>query len=37
MLNLLGLDHPRLSVPYQGLDLRLTGVEPAGVVKEIIR
>lgn len=36
MLNLLGLDHPRLSVPYQGLDVRLTGVESARIVREIL-
>jgi hypothetical protein len=37
MLNLLGLDHQRLSVPYQGLDVRLTGVESARIVREILR
>ena len=36
MLHLLGLDHQRLSVPHQGLDVRLTGVEPARIVREII-
>ena len=36
MLNLLGLDHQRLSVPYQGLDVRLTGVESARIVHEIL-
>ena len=36
MLNLLGLDHQRLSVPYQGLDVRLTGVESARIVREIL-
>ena len=36
MLHLLGLDHQRLSVPYQGLDMRLTGVEEASVIREII-
>jgi len=34
MLHMLGLDPHRFSVPYQGLDMRLTGVEPARVVKE---
>lgn len=34
MLHLLGLDHHRLSVSYQGLDMRLTGVEPARVVRD---
>ncbi|MCH2161351.1 MAG: DUF1501 domain-containing protein [Phycisphaerales bacterium] len=36
MLHTLGIDHERLSVPYQGLDVRLSGVEPARVVREII-
>jgi len=36
LLHLLGIDHGRLSVKYQGLDMRLTGVEPARVVKEIL-
>lgn len=36
MLHLLGIDHERLTVKFQGLDLRLTGVEKARVVKEIL-
>ena len=36
MLHLLGIDHTRLTFPFQGLDQRLTGVEPSRVVKEII-
>lgn len=36
MLHLLGLDHERLNFPHQGLDQKLTGVEPSRVVKEII-
>jgi hypothetical protein len=36
MLHLLGFDHSRLTYKYQGLDARLTGVEPAKVVKELI-
>lgn len=36
MLHTLGIDHTRLSYRYQGLDMRLTGVEPARVVREII-
>jgi hypothetical protein len=36
MLHLLGLDHERLSVKHQGLNMRLTGVEPARVVREIL-
>ncbi|MFP6659769.1 MAG: DUF1501 domain-containing protein, partial [Pirellulales bacterium] len=36
MLHQLGIDHKRLSYPYQGLDQRLTGVEESRVVKEIL-
>lgn len=36
LLHLLGIDHNRFSYPYQGLDMRLTGVEPARVVREIL-
>ncbi|WP_165073267.1 DUF1501 domain-containing protein [Paludisphaera rhizosphaerae] len=36
ILNQLGLDHQRLSVRHQGLDFRLTGVEPASVVKGLL-
>jgi hypothetical protein len=36
MLHQLGIDHNKLSYPYQGLDQRLTGVEPAHVVKSIL-
>ena len=36
MLHLLGIDHQKLIFPFQGLDQKLTGVEPARVVKEII-
>ncbi|MEM7387275.1 MAG: DUF1501 domain-containing protein, partial [Verrucomicrobiota bacterium] len=35
MLYALGLDHRRLTVPYQGLDMRLTGVEEAHPVTSI--
>lgn len=35
ILHALGLNHERLSYQYQGLDQRLTGVEPAKVVKEL--
>ena len=37
VLHLLGIDHDRFSVKYQGLDMRLTGVEPARVVKDVLR
>jgi hypothetical protein len=33
---LLGLDNERFTYRYQGLDQRLTGVEPASVVNELI-
>lgn len=36
ILHLLGLDHEQLSIRFQGLEIRLTGVEPARVVSEII-
>ena len=36
ILHLLGFDHTRLSYRFQGLDQRLTGVEPARVVNEIL-
>ncbi|MCW3100671.1 MAG: hypothetical protein JWL77_6289 [Chthonomonadaceae bacterium] len=36
MLHLCGIDHERFTVKYQGLDARLTGVEPARVVNEIL-
>jgi hypothetical protein len=36
MLYQLGIDHRRLTFPYQGLDQRLTGVEASRVVKEIL-
>jgi len=36
MLHLLGLDHNRLTVQHQGLDMRLTGVEPAHPIEGIL-
>ena len=36
MLHLLGIDYSRLTFPFQGLDQKLTGVEPTRVVQEII-
>ena len=36
MLHLLGVDHARLSVKFQGLDARLTGVEGAKLLKPIL-
>jgi hypothetical protein len=36
ILHLLGIDHERLIYRYQGLDQRLTGVEPAKVIKDLL-
>ena len=36
VLHLLGIDYHKFSVKYQGLDMRLTGVEPSRVVKDIL-
>jgi hypothetical protein len=37
VLHLLGLDHERLTIRQQGLEVKLTGVEPARVVREILK
>jgi arylsulfatase A-like enzyme len=36
MLHLCGIDHERFSYKFQGLDARLTGVEPVSVVRAIL-
>jgi hypothetical protein len=36
VLNQLGIDHERFTYKYQGLDQRLTGVEKAHVVKDLL-
>ncbi|MFN0050772.1 MAG: DUF1501 domain-containing protein [Planctomycetales bacterium] len=36
VLQLLGFDHQRLTYRYQGLDQRLTGVEEAHVIRELL-
>ncbi|MEM6507739.1 MAG: DUF1501 domain-containing protein, partial [Planctomycetota bacterium] len=36
MLHQLGIDHQRLTFKHQGLDAKLTGVEPAKVVRDIL-
>jgi hypothetical protein len=36
LLHCLGLDHLRFTYRAQGLDMRLTGVEPAQVVKGLL-
>ena len=35
-LHLLGIDHERFTHRFQGLDYRLTGVDPSRVVKEVL-
>lgn len=36
MLHLLGIDHNRFSVKFQGLDARLSGVEGAKVIRDLL-
>jgi uncharacterized protein (DUF1501 family) len=36
ILQLLGFDHKRFTYKHQGLDMKLTGVEPAKVIKELL-
>ncbi len=36
MLHLFGIDHERFTYQYQGLDQKLTGVEPAKVVQALL-
>lgn len=36
MLHQLGIDHKRFTVKFQGLDLKLTGVEEAHVIRDIL-
>jgi hypothetical protein len=36
VLHLLGFDHQRFSFKHQGLDQRLTGVDPATVIKDLL-
>lgn len=36
LLHLLGFDHEKLSVPFQGLNQKLTGVLPAHVIKDVL-
>lgn len=36
ILHLLGFDHDRFSVQHQGLDSKLTGVEPAKVISNLV-
>jgi len=36
IMHLLGIDHERFTYRFQGLDFRLTGVEPARVIKDLL-
>ncbi|MEN9733588.1 MAG: hypothetical protein RLZ45_1583, partial [Verrucomicrobiota bacterium] len=36
ILHCMGIDHSKFTFKYQGLDQRLTGVEPANVVKALL-
>lgn len=36
VLHLLGIDHERFTYKFQGLDQKLTGVEPSRVIKELV-
>ena len=36
ILHALGVDHERFTYPFRGLDVKLTGVEKARVVREIL-
>ena len=36
LLHLLGFDHHEMSVPFKGLNQRLTGVKPASVIEDIL-
>ena len=36
VMHCLGIDHERFTLRYQGLDQRLTGVEPMKVIKKIL-
>ena len=36
ILDQLGVDHSQLTYRYQGLDQKLTGVEPANVVSDVL-
>jgi hypothetical protein len=36
ILHTLGVDHERFTYPFRGLDVKLTGVEKARVVRELL-
>jgi hypothetical protein len=35
-MEMLGIDHERFTYKFQGLDFKLTGVEPAKVIRDLI-
>jgi hypothetical protein len=36
MLHLLGINEKKFTVPFQGLDMRLTGVEETRILKDVL-
>ena len=36
IVRLLGFDHQKLSVPFQGLDQKITGVKPTRIIHDVI-
>ena len=36
VMEMLGIDHERFTYKFQGLDFKLTGVEPSKVIRELI-
>lgn len=36
LLHLLGIDHEKMTWPFQGLNQKLTGVEPAKVIRDVL-
>ncbi|MCA9104340.1 MAG: DUF1501 domain-containing protein [Planctomycetales bacterium] len=36
LMHLMGIDHQRFTAKFQGLDARLTGVEPSRIVRELL-
>lgn len=36
LMHLMGINHERFTARFQGLDARLTGVEPSRIINEIL-
>jgi arylsulfatase A-like enzyme len=36
IVRLLGFDHQKLSMPFQGLDQKITGVKPTRIIREVM-